>query len=98
MAREKIFVPPFKTQGIKTKLVPLIKSAVSIDSSTTWIEPFMGSAVVGLNIAPRNAIFADLNPHIVNFYNQLKARTITSSIVREFLEEQGAILFRFDQY
>lgn len=92
MAREKIFVPPFKTQGIKTKLVPLIKSAVSIDSSTTWIEPFMGSAVVGLNIAPRNAIFADLNPHIVNFYNQLKARTITSSIVREFLEEQGAIL------
>ena len=99
MASEKIFVPPFKTQGIKTKLVPLIKSTVSIDSNTTWIEPFMGSAVVGLNIAPRNAIFADLNPHIVNFYNQLKARTITAAIVRDFLEEQGAILaVKKDEY
>jgi DNA adenine methylase len=99
MASEKIFVPPFKTQGIKTKLVPLIKSSVSIDNSMTWIEPFMGSAVVGLNIAPRNAIFADLNPHIVNFYNQLKARTITAAIVRDFLEEHGAILaVKKDEY
>ncbi len=92
MKGDKVFVPPFKTQGIKTKLVPLIKTTVDIDDSTTWIEPFMGSAVVGLNIAPHNAIFADLNPHIVDFYNQLKSETITAQIVREFLTEQGALL------
>lgn len=37
----KIYVPPIKIQGIKTKLVPIIKSNVEIDANTTWIEPFM---------------------------------------------------------
>ena len=92
----KVYVPPFKTQGIKTKLVPLIKNTVNINSSTTWIEPFMGSAVVGLNIANNHAIFADLNPHVVDFYNQLKVGTITAKIVREFLTEQGALLSEKD--
>ncbi len=96
MKSEKVYIPPFKTQGIKSKLVPLIKSTVSISPDTTWIEPFMGSAVVGLNVAPHHAVFADLNPHIINFYNQLKARVITAGIVREFLEEQGAILAEKD--
>ena len=89
-------VPPIKIQGIKSKLVSLIKANVSIDDATIWIEPFMGSGVVGLNVAPKNAIFADLNPHIVNFYNQLKSKVITSKIVREFLEEQGALLAKRD--
>lgn len=89
---EKIFIPPFKIQGIKSKLVPLIKAAVQLDADAMWIEPFMGSAVVGLNIAPKNAIFADLNPHIINFYNQLKNGGITSLIVKEYLIEQGALL------
>ena len=92
MMNEKILIPPFKIQGIKSKLVPLIKSSVNIGRNTVWIEPFMGSAVVGLNIAPRNAIFADLNPHIVNFYNQLKNGVITSGIVKAFLEEHGRLL------
>ncbi|MCL2047448.1 MAG: Dam family site-specific DNA-(adenine-N6)-methyltransferase [Defluviitaleaceae bacterium] len=89
---ERVFIPPFKIQGIKSKLVPLIKSSVSISEKTTWIEPFMGSGVVGLNIAPSRAIFADINPYIVDFYNQLKSKHITSYIVREFLEEQGKLL------
>ncbi|MCL1987672.1 MAG: Dam family site-specific DNA-(adenine-N6)-methyltransferase [Firmicutes bacterium] len=92
MQNEKIFIPPFKIQGIKTKLLPLIKSTISIENSATWIEPFMGSAVVGLNIAPSKAIFADLNPHIINFYNSLKNRKITAKMVRQFLEEEGKIL------
>jgi len=89
---EKIFIPPFKIQGIKSKLIPLIRSSVSMNNDIVWIEPFMGSAVVGLNVARHNAIFADLNPHIINFYNKLKNRTITSAIVRDYLVEQGGIL------
>ncbi|MCL2387181.1 MAG: Dam family site-specific DNA-(adenine-N6)-methyltransferase [Defluviitaleaceae bacterium] len=89
---DKIFVPPIKIQGIKTEVVPLIKPTVSLDDDAIWIEPFMGSAVVGLNIAPNKAIFSDINPHIVKFYNQLNAKKITPIIVREFLEEEGAIL------
>ncbi len=96
MNKRKICVPPFKIQGIKTKLVPLIKSAVSLDRDSTWIEPFMGSAVVGLNVASENAVFADLNPHIINFYNRLKSGEITSGMIRDFLEEHGSLLSKKD--
>jgi len=89
---KKIYVPPFKTQGIKTKLVPLIKENVLLSDHTVWIEPFMGSGVVGLNIAPQKAVFADLNPHIINFYNKLKCGEITTAIVANYLSEKGPLL------
>ena len=92
MAINRVFVPPFKIQGIKTKLVPIIASCATVDRSTTWVEPFMGSGVVGLNVANRDAIFADINPHVINFYNQLKAGSISSAIVKQFLEEHGSKL------
>jgi len=88
----KVLIPPFKIQGIKSKLVPMIRANVKFTKDTIWVEPFMGSAVVGLNVAPRNAIFADINPHIVNFYNQLKSKTITADIVKDFLNENGLLL------
>ena len=96
MDKEKIYIPPFKTQGIKTKLVPFIRNNVCIDKSTVWAEPFMGSGVVGLNIAPCKAIFSDLNPHIINFYNKLKNKEIDSKIVAEYLSEQGTLLSQKD--
>lgn len=85
----KIHVPPLKCQGIKTKLVPWILSNVCIPNDGTWIEPFMGSGVVGFNAYPERAIFGDLNPHIINFYQSLQSNTITPSLVREFLESEG---------
>lgn len=86
---EKIFVPPLKIQGIKTKLVPLIRENVILDKETIWYEPFMGSGVVGFNIEPERAVFADANPHIINFYNRIKDGSITSGRVRAFLEAEG---------
>ena len=96
---DKVYVPPIKIQGIKTKLVPIIKKNVIIDSDTMWIEPFMGSGVVGFNVEPRKAIFADTNPHIIAFYNQIKSGIITPHIVRTFLESEGKQLEqRDDEY
>lgn len=96
---EKIYVPPIKIQGIKTKLVPLIKDNVCVGRDTLWVEPFMGSGVVGFNICPQKAIFADINPHIINFYNGIKNKNIDSHIVRSFLEEEGEKLnFGDDEY
>lgn len=94
MANEKIFVPPLKIQGIKTKLVPLIKENIILEKDTIWIEPFMGSGVVGFNLAPVKAIFSDKNPHIINFYNSIKNKKITSNIVRKFLESEGEKLLK----
>lgn len=95
-ALEKTFVPPIKIQGIKTRIVPLIQEYAPSVAERTWIEPFMGSGVVGFNLAPVNAIFADTNPHIIAFYNQIKSGRITARIVREFLEEEGRILSEKD--
>ena len=53
----KVMVPPIKCQGIKSKLIPLIKRTVDWDFDGTWIEPFMGSGVVGFNIIRTYASF-----------------------------------------
>jgi DNA adenine methylase len=88
----KIFVPPIKCQGIKTKLVKWIIHNTAFNNKGKWIEPFMGSGVVGFNFRAKNAVFSDINPHIIHFYNSIKRRKVTSPIVRQFLEEEGALL------
>ncbi len=89
MEKDKIFIPPIKIQGIKTKLVSVIKENVILDIGTTWVEPFMGSGVVGFNIAPNKAIFSDTNPYTIEFYNKIKNGNINSYKVRAFLENEG---------
>ena len=88
----KVFVPPVKIQGIKTKMVPAIQQHVSLTTDSVWIEPFMGSGVVGFNIAAQNAIFADTNPYVIDFYDRIKNEDITSHKVRTFLENEGRLL------
>ncbi|MEI7644273.1 MAG: Dam family site-specific DNA-(adenine-N6)-methyltransferase [Chloroflexales bacterium] len=88
----KIYVPPIKCQGIKTKLVQWIKAHADLPSGGRWIEPFMGSGVVGFNLRPHAAIFADVNPHIVNFYNAMKHGQVTAARAKAFLEKEGALL------
>jgi len=85
-------VPPLKCQGIKTKLTEWIKDHAALEEPGTWFEPFMGSGVVGFNVRPRKAVFADINPHIINFYNAIKDGSITAGIAKEFLEHEGEVL------
>ena len=72
----KVYVPPLKIRGIKTKLVPLIQQTAPLSRDTVWIEPFMGSGVVGFNVAPPKAVFSDTNPHIIQFYRQIQSKKI----------------------
>ena len=88
----KVGVPPIKSQGIKTKLVPWIKSIVPSNFDGTWIEPFMGTGAVAFNVAPRRAILCDTNPHLVNFYSGIASGEITPEVVKEYLEREGAKL------
>jgi len=94
----KIFVPPIKSQGIKTKLVPWIKNVIPKNFNNTWIEPFMGTGVVAFNVRPKKAILCDSNPHLINFYNGIKNNNITPNIVRHFLEEEGEKLLYIEDY
>ena len=88
----RVNVPPIKSQGIKTKLVPWVKSIVPRNFNGVWIEPFMGTGAVAFNIAPANALLCDANPHLVNFYSSLARGEITSGIVRDYLVEEGNLL------
>jgi len=86
---DKVFVPPIKCQGIKTKLVPTISEIIKQAKFERWVEPFFGSGVVGFNIRPPKAIFCDSNPHIIKFYSALKSGEITPQKAKFFLEKEG---------
>lgn len=62
----EVIVPPIKSQGIKTKLVPWINDLTlssGTDLNARWIEPFFGTGVVGFNSPMRGKhIVGDTNP------------------------------------
>lgn len=94
-------VPPIKSQGIKTKLVPWINDLIlqsDVDTSKArWIEPFFGTGVVGFNAPIRGSHWVgDTNPHIINFYKGLQSGEITSGKMRQYLEQEGDLLQRAD--
>jgi DNA adenine methylase len=88
----KVGVPPIKSQGIKTKLVPWIESIVPGDFTGAWIEPFMGTGAVAFNVAPHRAILCDANPHLINFYSGIASGKITPEVVKEYLIREGELL------
>jgi len=92
--QQKIYVPPIKSQGIKTKLVEWIKDSISDIKYDRWIEPFMGTGVVAFNIQPKNVILCDNNVHLINFYNAVKNKKITAEKVHSFLTSEGEKLLQ----
>jgi DNA adenine methylase len=86
--------PPIKTQGIKTKLTPFILSSISWNEGGRWVEPFLGSGAVAFNAAPKNALLADSNKHIVAFYNAVQCGDINAARTREYLLREGKSLER----
>lgn len=85
-------VPPIKSQGIKTKLVPWILSIIPDDFDGVWIEPFMGTGSVIFNIAPESSIACDINPHLINFYSKIASQEITPEKVKKYLINEGELL------
>lgn len=92
----KVLVPPIKSQGIKTKLVPWIfELAPKVNGR--WIEPFLGTGVVAFNSGFEKAILNDVNPHLINFYKAIQAGEINSTSVKAFLEEEGERLLKAEE-
>lgn len=87
----KVIVPPIKSQGIKTKLVPWIKE-IAPKVKGKWIEPFLGTGVVAFNAGYKKAILNDTNPHIINFYKGIQQHKITAPLMKQYLEKEGAVL------
>jgi DNA adenine methylase len=87
----KVVIPPIKSQGIKTKLVPWIMD-IAPKVSGRWIEPFLGTGVVAFNAKYKKAILNDTNPHIINFYKNVQNKSITSFLMQKYLEREGKSL------
>ncbi|MBI3985466.1 MAG: Dam family site-specific DNA-(adenine-N6)-methyltransferase [Lentisphaerae bacterium] len=87
----RVIIPPIKSQGIKTKLVPWIQALIPAVKGR-WIEPFLGTGVVAFNSGFREASLNDINPHVIRFYKGVKDREITPGRVRDYLEREGGHL------
>ena len=97
-----IVIPPIKSQGIKTKLVPWINDVVlhsGIDlENANWIEPFFGTGVVGLNAPVRGRhIVGDTNPHLINLYQSIQNGLLNEFNMRAYLEHESQILENADE-
>ena len=87
----RVIVPPIKSQGIKTKLVPWIME-LAPKVTGKWIEPFLGTGVVAFNSGYKKAILNDTNPHIINFYKGVQQKVISAPLIKNYLEKEGGIL------
>lgn len=88
--KNQIIISPIKIQGKKTKIVSDIKTLLPNNfENLIYIEPFLGSGEVLINLKPKKAITNDINPHIINFYNDLKTGVINSDLIRKHLTKEG---------
>ncbi|MDR3535496.1 MAG: Dam family site-specific DNA-(adenine-N6)-methyltransferase [Acetobacteraceae bacterium] len=88
----RVRVPPVKSQGIKTRIVPLIMASIRWDGQGRWIEPFLGSGVVAFNVLPQRALLGDTNVHVVALYQAIQAGRIGARTVAAHLAQEGAKL------
>ena len=67
---------PIILQGSKYKLIPfLLKNIQFPIDEALYIEPFLGSGIVFLNMKPKTALLSDTNPHIIRFFKDLQEET-----------------------
>lgn len=68
--------PLLKWAGGKRWQVPHIKPLWAAHSSARLVEPFCGGLSVALGLQPDRALLNDVNPHLMNFYRQVKRGTL----------------------
>ena len=64
--------PPLKWAGGKRWQVPIIMPFWEPKRFRRLVEPFCGGLAVALGLSPELALLNDINPHLINFYRQLK--------------------------
>jgi DNA adenine methylase len=68
----QIFTPPLKWAGGKRWLVSHIEPLWRAHQKRRYVELFCGGLAVALGLQPERAVLNDLNPHLINFYAQLR--------------------------
>lgn len=68
----KILSPPLKWAGGKRWLVPRLAEIWKPYSDRVFVDLFCGGLSVTLGLNPERAICNDINPHLINFYQQVQ--------------------------
>jgi DNA adenine methylase len=81
--------PALKWVGGKRWLLPFIEPIWNTYQKRGYrfVEPFCGGLAVTLGLLPQKANLNDINPHLINFYNQLKVG-MTSFIEMSYEENR----------
>lgn len=89
-----MIIPPIKSQGIKTKIVPRINELVDKirTKDSVWVEPFLGTGVVAFNARIDHTVVNDTNPHIIRLYKDIASGCVSGAITRDYLTEEGQLL------
>lgn len=64
--------PPLKWAGGKRWLLPYLRPLWEEYKEKRFVEPFCGGLSVSLGLIPKKAWINDVNPHVINFYDQIK--------------------------
>jgi DNA adenine methylase len=64
--------PPLKWAGGKRWLAPHIEPIWRRQQQRRYVEPFCGGLAVALALQTERALLNDLNPHLINFYKQIR--------------------------
>jgi DNA adenine methylase len=64
--------PPLKWAGGKRWLIPKLAKYWSKHKQARLVEPFCGGLSVALGLQPHAALLNDVNPALINFYQQIK--------------------------
>jgi len=97
----EIIRPPIKSQGIKVKLIPNIKNLAHnvMDDDTVWIEPFLGTGVVALNMGVKVSICGDVNKHIIRLYNMIQSGEVNQlNVIYKLFNHKHSLSEMGDSY
>lgn len=85
--------PPLKWVGGKRWQVPYLYNYWLRHRHRRLVEPFCGGLAVALGFRPERALLNDINPHLINFYRQLKK----GLAIRLILENDSSLFYSHRQ-
>jgi DNA adenine methylase len=71
MSESAVLKPPLKWAGGKRWLLPELAKYWRKHQHRRLVEPFCGGLSVALGLQPKQALLNDVNPALINFYQQL---------------------------
>ncbi|HEX5705495.1 MAG TPA: Dam family site-specific DNA-(adenine-N6)-methyltransferase [Pyrinomonadaceae bacterium] len=74
--------PPLKWAGGKRWQIPYLVPYWQPKQYRRLVEPFCGGLAVALGLLPENALLNDINPHLINFYRQLKRGFVSDLVAK----------------